>query len=98
MRAYDTASLSGDDAFHINSELNSALFFAPRTNRVVLELAHENVSVDGANARIQRARHADTVADLRALPGHDDERFRRFLITENRHTGHRLLLGRRRRS
>src|SRR5882672_1010030 len=70
----------------------------------VVQLPPEHVPIDGHRPVVHRARDADAVADLGALPRHDHERFRRVLIAENRDAGHvphlrllRRVVGKRRR-
>ena len=64
-----------------------------RPDLVVAQLSHENVLVDGLSAVIERLRDAERIAQLRALPRNDDQRLRRFLISQNRHARERLRVG-----
>src|SRR6185436_17625342 len=57
---------------------------------VVGKLPHEDVAVDGLAGVIETAVDAERVAELRALPRHDDERLRCLLVAEDRDAGQRL--------
>src|SRR5690606_23976455 len=60
--------------------LARAPVWLPRAQAVVVELPQEHVPVHRAGAIVQRVRKIQVGAELRGLPRHDPQRFRRFLV------------------